>query len=45
MWVVVADDGTPLAKFPPGRLGWDKALRWARENGGEHDIVFMAHVG
>lgn len=45
MWVVVSEDGTPLAKFPAGRTGWDKAIRWATMNGGEFEIMLVLHVG
>lgn len=44
MWVVLGLDGEPLQKFPAGLRGWRRALRWAEQNGGEFDIVFMAYV-
>lgn len=44
MWVVLTDEGGILASFPAGRNGWQRAVRYATEQGGELDVVFMPHV-
>lgn len=38
MWCVIDLDGDPLGAFPD----WEAAVVFAREQGGELDIVFMA---
>lgn len=37
-------NGDVMARFPAGRRGWQRAVRFATERGGELDVVFMAHV-
>lgn len=44
MWLVLDLNGDPIAQFPAGRRGWQRAIRFATERGGELDVVFMAHV-
>lgn len=33
-----------MKSFPAGHKGWDDAVRWARMNGGELDVVLLEHV-
>lgn len=44
VWVVLSDEGELLESFPAGHEGWRQAVQWATRNGGELDVVFMAHV-
>lgn len=44
MWCVLSDSGELLKSFPAGHKGWDDAVRWARMNGGELDVVLLEHV-
>lgn len=44
MWCVLSEESELLEAFPAGRAGWDAAVRWAMGQGGELDIVFLAHV-
>lgn len=43
MWVVLDLAGEPLATFKAGLDGWRRAVRYAERQGGELDVVFMAH--
>lgn len=44
MWVVLDLNGDVVAKFSADRAGWLKAVKWATDQGGEMDVVFLAHA-
>ena len=44
MWCVLDLDGDPLKTFPGDRRGWEAAVRFAQQQGGELDVVFMSYV-
>lgn len=44
MWCVLSEMGELLEAFPPDKKGWDAAVAWAVREGGELDVVFLAHV-
>lgn len=37
-------NGDPMRTFPAGHKGWLEAIRFAEQQGGELDVVFMAFV-
>lgn len=45
MWCVLAfENGELLHSEPAGLVGWQRCVRWATEQGGEVEIVFLEHV-
>lgn len=44
MWTVLDLNGDPMKSFPAGHKGWLEAVRFAQQQGGELDIVFVAYV-